>query len=125
MMMMRYQTAREDRPGTQLAPLAGCRMERGLLISTEAELHQTPRMGDPETGDVSPDASWSYAFASPTTKTRTARSRPGDSKSPAPGLPCEQAQHSAAILEHWLAGGRGWGARGSTDLQKEALHTCQ
>lgn len=42
--------------------------------------------------DVSPDASWSYAFASPNTKTRVTRSRPGNGKSPVPGQRCEQAQ---------------------------------
>ena len=40
--------------------------------------------------DVSPDASWSYAFASPNTKTRPTRSSPGNGKSPAPGQRCKQ-----------------------------------
>ena len=55
-------------------------------------------VGKSKKRDVSPDASWSYAFASPTTKTRTAQAKTTDSQSPAPGEPCRQGEQLAASL---------------------------
>ena len=98
---------------------------RALQADGAADLRRGRAATDNSNGrrrdrDVSPDASWSYAFASPTTKPRTARSRPGNSKDTPSGLPRKQTQRPAALLGHWLARGV-WdsGATYSFRLQKK------
>ena len=90
--------------GRTANPIENADLHRGRAAT------KTPYNGRNRDRDVSPDASWSYAFASPTTKTRVTQSRPGNSKSPAPGLQCEHTQPPSACASLAWAGSRGlWG----------------